>query len=139
MSLKPPKISNPFSSNTEEEKEVLSQRLSLYKDKLEDQWTDMKSDVATHARHAAVIGGVVLGVYALLNLVLPAADDEGEEDIYEEEIAKPASKPAAAANAGFPMASAIKSLLWTVAMSWAREKVKDFVVADKSADSESEG
>lgn len=137
MNLKAPKISSPFSSKTEEEKEILNQRLNLYKDKLDDQWTDIKSDLAGHGKRAAVIGGVVLGVYGLLNLILPEAD----EDIAEAEERKehPAPSKSRTAQSGLSLSGALQSLLWTVAMSWAKEKVKDFVTADKSANVESEG
>ena len=133
MNLKAPKIGSPFSSNTEEEKEVLSQRLNLYKDKLDDQWSEIKKDVAVHGTRAAIIGGVILGVYGLVNALLPEADED------EHELAQQASpQPTRQAKAGLPISGAIQSLLWTVAMSWAKQKVKDFVVADKSVDTESE-
>ncbi len=132
MNLRAPKISTPFTSSTEEEKEVLNERLNLYKDKLDDQWSGIKSDLSEYGKRAAIIGGVVLGVYGLLNLILPAADDDEEQ--YEAAVAAPAKK----AGLGVPLAGAIQSILWTVAMSWAKEKVRDFVVADKSANIESE-
>lgn len=137
MNLKAPKIGSPFSSNTEEEKEVLSQRLNLYKDKLDDQWSDMKSDIAEHGKRAAIIGGVILGVFGIVNAILPEADDEFEEE--EIVSSKPVPDKANRAGLGVPIAGVVQSLLWTVAMSWAKQKMKDFVVADKSADTESEG
>ncbi len=133
MNLRAPKISPPFTSSTEEEKDVLSERLNLYKDRLDDQWSGIKSDLSEYGKRAAVIGGVVLGVYGLLNLILPDADDE------EEPRRSPADAgPVKKAGIGIPLAGAIQSILWTVAMNWAKEKVKDFVVADKSANIESE-
>ncbi len=132
MNLRAPKISTPFTSRTEEEKDVLNERLNLYKDKLDDQLSGIKSDLSEYGKRAAIIGGVILGVYGLLNLILPEADDE-EPLRSAEEIA-----PAKKAGIGVPLAGAIQSILWTVAMSWAKEKVKDFVVADKSANIESE-
>lgn len=137
MNLKALKIGNPFSSNTEEEKEALNQRLNLYKDKLDDQWTELRSDFAEHGKRAAIIGGVVLGVYGLMNLILPKADDE-EESEQLQAAARP-SRPVKEKQAGLSLSGAVQSLLWTVAMSWAKEKVKDFVVADKSANTNSEG
>ncbi len=131
MNLRAPKMSTPFTSRTEEEKDVLNERLNLYKDKLDDQWSGIKSDLSEYGKRAAVIGGVILGVYGLLNLILPEADDEPQHSA--EEIA-----PAKKAGIGVPLAGAIQSILWTVAMSWAKERVKDFVVADKSANIESE-
>ncbi len=131
MNLRAPKISPPFASSTEEEKEVLSERLNLYKDKLDDQWSGIKNDLSEYGKRAAIIGGVVLGVYGLLNLVLPDADDE---ELHSAVDVSPVRK----AGIGIPLAGAIQSILWTVAMSWAKEKVKDFVVADKSANIESE-
>lgn len=132
MNLKAPKISPPFTSSTEEEKEVLSERLNLYKDKLDDQWSGIKHDLSAYGKRAAIIGGVVLGVYGLLNLVLPDADDEEPRNTAE-------AVPVRKAGLGVPLAGAIQSILWTVAMSWAKEKVRDFVVADKSPNIESGG
>lgn len=136
MNLKAPKIGNPFSSNVEEEKEALNQRLNLYKDKLEDQWTELRTDLAEHGKRAAIIGGVVLGVYGLMNLILPKADEEEEQ---EEQAVARRERPVKEQKAGLSLSGAVQSLLWTVAMSWAKEKVKDFVVADKSANTSSEG
>lgn len=138
MNLKAPKISTPFSSPTEEEKEALKERLNLYKDRLDDQWTDIKSDFAGHAKRAAVIGGVILGVYGLLDLVLPKPQEEEETEFPEIKAGRPKVK-SSGPGMGVHLAGAMQSLLWTVAMSWAKEKVKDFVVAGKPADVESEG
>ena len=135
MNLKAPKIASPFSSRTEEEKEELNQRLNLYKDKLDDQWSDMKSSLAGYGKRAAIIGGVVLGVYGLMNLVLPEADDEEEDEIAA--VSRP--ERSRVKEAGMSIAGAVQSILWTVAMSWAKDKVRDFVFADKSAETESEG
>ena len=131
MNLKAPKISAPFTSSTEEEQEVLNERLNLYKDKLDDQWSGIKHDLSEYGKRAAVIGGVVLGVYGLLNLILPEADDE--ESHRTTDVA-----PVRKAGLGVPLAGAVQSILWTMAMSWAKEKVRDFVVADKSPNIESE-
>lgn len=133
MNLKAPKIGSPFSSRTEEEKEILNQRLNLYKDKLDDQWSDMKSDFVEHGKRAAIIGGVVLGVFGIMNALLPDPDDEPAE---QTEVRQ--APDATRARLGVPLAGAIQSLLWTVAMSWAKQKVADFVVATKPADTESE-
>ena len=132
MNLRAPKISPPFTSSTEEEKDVLSERLNLYKDKLDDQWSGIKHDLSEYGKRAAIIGGVVLGVYGLLNLILPEADDDEELHVVEDR------RPVKKAGIGVPLAGAIQSILWTVAMNWAKEKVRDFVVADKPANIESE-
>ena len=132
MNLKAPKMSPPFTSSTEEEKDVLHERLNLYKDKLDGQWSGIKHDLSEYGKHAALIGGAVLGVYGLLNLILP----EAEEDEIER-MAADMTTPKKA-GIGVPLAGAIQSILWTVAMDWAKGKVMDFIVADKSANIESE-
>lgn len=125
MNLKAPKISSPFSSRTEEDKEILNERLNLYKDKLDDQWTDVKADFASHGKRAAIIGGVILGVYGLFSLIVPEAEEEKEERTEEIKVNK----------AGVSVSGAIQSLLWAAAMGWAKQKFVDFVVADNSEDS----
>lgn len=126
MNLKAPKISSPFSSNTEEDKVVLHERLNLYKEQLDDQWSDVKSSLTEHGKRAAVIGGVVLGVYGLFSLLVPPKKEEQKE----REVKKK--------TAGLTVAGALQSLIWAAAMSWAKQKVADFVVAENTENSTSE-
>lgn len=127
-----PKMTSPFSSSTEDDKEVLNQKLELYRQKLTNQWTDVKEEVVSKGKNAAVIGGVVLGTYALMEVLLPKADDE--------EIPNPAPKKIQAPKisestkkAGMDLSGALQSILWAAAMAWAKKKVTEFVVAERQS------
>ncbi|MFA7473440.1 MAG: hypothetical protein WCY86_11095 [Spirosomataceae bacterium] len=128
MNLKAPKLSSPFSSNTEEEKVILNERLNLYKEKLDDQWEDVKSNLFEHGKRAAVIGGVILGVYGLFNLLVPK-EEEDREEVKTKKSVK---------NSGLSLSGALQSILWAAAMGWAKQKVVDYVVADHTDKRESE-
>ena len=65
------KLSKPFSSNTDAEKEDLLKEADLYRDKLEVQWDDLKKDATDYGKQALIIGGVVASTYLLLEAVLP--------------------------------------------------------------------
>ncbi|WP_229253656.1 hypothetical protein [Dyadobacter sp. NIV53] len=65
------KLSKPFSSDTDEEKQILMQDANLYRDKLEHQWGDLKNDATQYAKQAAIISGVVVTTFVILNAVLP--------------------------------------------------------------------
>src|SRR5690606_38181553 len=102
MNLKAPKLSSPFSSNTEEEKVILNERLNLYKEKLDYQGEDVKSNLFEHGKRAAVIGGVIVGVYGLFILLVPK-EEEDRQEVKTKKSVK---------NAGLSLSGALQSILW---------------------------
>ncbi len=132
MKIDSNKITSPFSSRTVEEKQVLSERLEQYKEQLNSQWLEVKEDAIDYGKKAAVISGIILGVYGLMELVLPAADEDRKSDTAVRR------KPEVSRQAGFSVGNAFQSILWAAAMAWAKKKVTDFVVAEKPSDLESQ-
>ena len=130
------KIAPPFASNTEDEKEELSQKLEMYKEKLSSQWTDMKDDAISTGKNAAVIGGVVIGVYALMETILPKATDDKKKVTLPtpKKIKSVAATPSKNKQAGLDIAGAVQGILWAAAMAWAKKKVTEFVVAERKSD-----
>lgn len=65
------KLSRPFSSDTDEELQVLMHDASVYREKLEGQWDDLKTDAKEYGKQALIIGGVVTTTFLVLNALLP--------------------------------------------------------------------
>ena len=131
------KLSKPFSSDTDQEKRGLLQEADLYRDKLELQWDDLKKDATQYGKQALIIGGVVTSTFLVLNALLP--DPKNKEVIKEKE--KPVlknKKSFGKKKSNFAVGDAVKSLAWTLAVAWARQKLKNYVADDQKPDENSE-
>ncbi|MEO6685551.1 MAG: hypothetical protein ABIN24_06285 [Dyadobacter sp.] len=125
------KLSKPFSSDTETEKEDLLKEADLYKDKLESQWDNLKQDSSRYGKQALIIGGVVVTTYLLLEAILPNAKknekiEEPVRPVLKQEVPKKKSK--------FAVGEAVQSLVWTLAIGWARKKLQNYIADDHESD-----
>jgi len=122
------KITKPFSSDTDKDKQDLMLDADLYRDKLELQWNDLKTDATQYSKQAMIIGGVLVTSFILLKAVLPKGKKHknSEEDyLFGEEKKKYHKK-----KSKFAVGQAVQSLAWTLAVGWARQKLKH-VIADE--------
>ncbi|TLV00448.1 hypothetical protein [Dyadobacter luticola] len=118
----------PFSSDTDKDKLDLQLDADVYREKLEHQWSDLKTEATSYGKQALVIGGVVATSYLVMNAFLPKTkkDKEAEkkkqapkEEFVLIEKSK-LKKDKARSTAG----QAVQSLAWTLAVGWARQKLK---------------
>lgn len=131
------KLSKPFSSDTDEDMQMLMHDATVYRDKLEGQWDELKTDAKEYGKHALVIGGVVTATFLVLNALLPDTEEEQEvvklvdrEPVEREVIVK--------SNNANTVISAVQSLAWTLAIGWARQKLKNYIADDGNSNENSE-
>ena len=86
------KITKPFSSDTDKDKQDLLLDADLYKDKLELQWSGLKTDATEYGKKALIIGGVVATTYVVMNAILPKSKKEKRAEA-EEAAVKQAQWP----------------------------------------------
>lgn len=114
-----PEISQPFSTDTQSEREELKTLVETYRNRLETQWEDLKDNATHYGKQALIIGGTLLAAYVLLEALLPDED--------KEEPAPPPqgnSEPVAVKKeSGFSIGGALQSLAWTLALNWAQQKL----------------
>ncbi|TDE12079.1 hypothetical protein [Dyadobacter psychrotolerans] len=130
------KLSKPFSSNTDEEKESLIYEANLYRDKLEDQWGDLKSDAKQYGKQALIIGGVVTTTFLVLNALLPDTkkkekEIKGKNTERPQPVAKEVKVKKSSENT---VKSAVQSLAWTLAIGWARQKLEKYIADDRKTE-----
>ena len=70
-------FAEPF-GNTANRKTELQQSSDNYKQVLEEKISDLKTDASRISKQALVIGGSIAAAYLLLEMILPADDDEIE-------------------------------------------------------------
>lgn len=127
------KLSKPFSSDTETEKEDLLKEADLYKDRLELQWDNLKQDASGYGKQALIIGGVVVTTYILLEAILPNA--KKKEKIEIAEPVRPVLKQTVPKRKNkFAVGEAVQSLVWTLAVGWARKKLANYIADDHESD-----
>jgi len=130
------KLSKPFSSDTDQEKQNLLLEADLYKDKLELQWDDLKQDATQYGKQALIIGGVITTTYLVMRAVLPTPKEKVEIKPKEKQSLK---KPIAVKKkSNFAVVDAVQSLAWTLALGWARQKLKNYIADDQKPDENSE-
>ncbi len=132
MSKFTPKIARPFSTDTREELRELSDKSEWYRDKLDAQWQSLKKEAGHVGGKALVIGGVTLGVYLLMNALLPDERNDGDEE--KEDLPAPEKVKSSSV-----VGSAVKSLLWTAALGFAKEKISDYISSEFVNSREREG
>jgi hypothetical protein len=124
------KITKPFSSDTDKEKKDLLLDADLYRDKLELQWSGLKSDASTYGKQALIIGGVVATTFVVLNAFLPKS--KKEKRVEAEAEAREAYKAIESKHdKKFAVGAAVQSLAWTLAVGWARQKLKHIIADDR--------
>lgn len=127
------KLSKPFSSDTDEEMQHLMDDATFYRSKLEGQWGDLKSGAKEYGKHALIIGGIVTATFLVMNALLPDAEEELEEEI--EPVSQKIKEKVKTENT---VVNAAKSLVWTLAIGWAQQKLKNFIANDDNGNEDSE-
>ncbi|MGN7886489.1 hypothetical protein [Dyadobacter sp. 22481] len=118
------KITKPFSSDTDKEKEGLLQDADLYRDKLETQWSGLKQEATNYGKQALVIGGVVATTFIVMNALLPKG--KKKKEILVEPV-EPVEKKVTKIKSQSVVGQAVQSLAWTLAVGWARQKLKHII------------
>jgi len=126
-------LTKPFSSDTESEKEDLLREADLYRFKLESQWDDLKHDASGYGKQALIIGGVVVTTYILLEAILPN-EKKKDEMVYAEPGRLAIRQGVPKNKSKFAVGQAVQSLVWTLAVGWARKKLQDIIAVDHESD-----
>jgi hypothetical protein len=126
------KITKPFSSDTDQEKKELLQDADLYKDKLELQWSDLKKDATQYGKQALVIGGVLATTFLVMSAVLPKTKKDKEKS--EEPIIPVQKNKISKKKTQFAVGQAVQSLAWTLAVGWARQKLKHLIEDERKTE-----
>jgi hypothetical protein len=126
------KITKPFSSDTDQDKKELLQDADLYRDKLESQWSGLKHDATEYGKQALVIGGVLVTTFLVMNAILPKykkGKEKSEEPTIPAEKNKISKK-----KSQFAVGPAVQSLAWTLALGWARQKLKHLIEDERKTE-----
>lgn len=118
----------PFSSDTLRQKEVLQESVDNYRQKMDAQWQELQTNARHYGKQALVIGGVLAGVYLIMNALL--STDTEEEQAEEEEVPEPVKivSPEQESSSGkLAVGKALKGLAWSLAIGWARQKLFHFI------------
>jgi hypothetical protein len=126
------KLSKPFSSDTDLDKKGLQHDAALYRDQLDLQWSDLKNDATNYGKQALIIGGVIATTYVVMNAVLP--DNKKGKKKIEEEPEIRVEKRSSKKKAQFALGQAVQSLAWTLAVGWARQKLKHLIADDQKTE-----
>lgn len=125
------KITKPFSSDTDKEKEGLLQDADLYRDKLETQWSGLKKEATEYGKQALVIGGVMVTTFVVMNALLPKG--KKKKEILVEPV-EPVEKKVTKIKTQSAVGQAVQSLAWTLAVGWARQKLKHFIEDERKTE-----
>lgn len=125
------KITKPFSSDTDKDKEGLLQDADLYRDKLEVQWSGLKKEATEYGKQALVIGGVLATTFVVMNALLPKDKKKKKEILIEP--AEPVGKVKVVKKQS-AVGQAVQSLAWTLAVGWARQKLKHLIEDERKTE-----
>lgn len=128
--------SQPFSSNTEAEKEDLQMEVDLYKEKLEEQWEGLKSNASDYGKQALVIGGIVATTYVVMNAILPKEKKKIKVD--KEIVDNSATTNQFIRKGSQDVLKAVQSIGWTLAVGWARKMLMNYIADDQKRNEKSE-
>jgi hypothetical protein len=126
------KITKPFSSDTDQDKKELLLDVDIYKDKLELQWSDLKKDATEYVKQALVIGGVLVTTFLVMNAILPKSKKEKEKSL--EPIIPVQKSKISKKKTQFAVGQAVQSLAWTLAVGWARQKLKHLIADERKTE-----
>lgn len=124
----------PFSSDTDKTKQDLLLDAEIYRDKLESQWSDLKTDATTYGKQALVIGGVLATTFVVMNAFLPKTKKDKEKELEkarqkerDNELLLISHKKLKEEKKQSQVVQAVQSLAWTLAVGWARHKLKHLI------------
>jgi len=136
----PVKITKPFSSDTARDKEDLQLDAEIYRDKLENQWSNLKVEATTYGKQALVIGGVVTTTYLVMNALLPKTKKDKERERLKAVEAEQSQLIVTSKNEvekvkkQSQVLAAVQSLAWTLAVGWARQKIKHMIEDERKSE-----
>jgi hypothetical protein len=133
-----PKHSKPFSSDTLRKKEELRETVDGYRQKLDAQWQELQTNTTLYGKQALVIGGIIAGVYLLLETILPKADDEEEFEEKEIVAKTPPKIQKIKSESDFKIGKALQGLAWTLVSGWARQQFSNYIAAQTKSDAPKE-
>ncbi|HEV7351011.1 hypothetical protein [Telluribacter sp.] len=119
----------PFPYNTQEQKKEILTLVERYRKRLEAQWDDVKDDTLHYGKHALVIGGVVTGVYLIMEALLPDAKEDTNTS-----LPPAADKKSSSSSFG----SALQGMALTMALTWARTRLTNFLEAEHHTHAQNE-
>ncbi|CAG5071487.1 hypothetical protein DYBT9623_03487 [Dyadobacter sp. CECT 9623] len=136
------KITKPFSSDTDRDKQDLLLDADIYRDKLENQWTDLKTDATAYGKQALIIGGVVATTFVVMNAFLPKTKKDKQreeakkrqEEAEENQLHLVTNKKLDKVKKESQVAAAVQSLAWTLAVGWARKKLKHLIEDERKTE-----
>lgn len=137
LSDSPLKLSKPFSSDTDEDMQLLLHDAHVYREKLEGQWDDLKTDAKEYGKQALVIGGVVTATFLVMNALLPTPEKKPKAVKKVEREPEEIKVKYKSQNQN-TVISAVQSLAWTLAIGWARQKLKNYIADDRNSNENSE-
>jgi Na+/glutamate symporter len=122
----------PFSSDTDKTKHDLLLDADIYRDKLENQWSDLKVEATTYGKQALVIGGVIATTFVVMNAFLPKSKKDKEKELEKKrekdnELLLISQKRLKKEKSQSQVVQAVQSLAWTLAVGWARQKLKHLI------------
>ncbi len=126
------KITKPFSSDTDKDKQDLLLDADIYKDKLESQWSNLKVEATEYGKQALVIGGVVATTFLVMNAFLPKTKKDKLK--IEEPIIPVQKEKISKKKTQFAVGQAVQSLAWTLAVGWARQKLKNLIADERKTE-----
>lgn len=136
------KITKPFSSDTDKDKQDLLLDADIYRDKLENQWSELKTDATEYGKKALVIGGVVATTFVVMNAFLPKSKKDKEkeaaknrnEEAQENQLHLISEKRLKKEKRQSQVGQAVQSLAWTLAVAWARQKLKHIIEDERKTE-----
>ncbi|NIJ55394.1 hypothetical protein [Dyadobacter arcticus] len=117
----------PFSSDTDKDKQGLLLDAEIYRDKLDNQWTDLKTEATGYGKKALVIGGVVATTFLVMNAFLPKNKKAKVKPEPPEELVLVEKSKVSKKKSQSTVGQAVQSLAWTLAVGWARKKLKHVI------------
>ena len=134
------KITKPFSSDTVRDKVDLALDAEIYRDKLENQWSSLKVEATEYGKQALVIGGVVTATFLVMNAILPKSKKDKERERekalqqQQAQLVVVDKKKVEKAKTQSHVLQAVQSLAWTLAVGWARQKIKHLVDDERKSE-----
>jgi hypothetical protein len=133
------KVTKPFSSDTDRDKQELLLDETLYRERLENQWNALKTDATEYGKQALVIGGVLATTFVVMNAFLPKSKkdiqrelEKKREEEQENQLLLISQKKLKKEKKQSQVGQAVQSLAWTLAVTWARQKLKHLIEDERT-------
>jgi hypothetical protein len=117
----------PFLTDTLQEEEDEQKKVEDQKAKADALFQELQVGAMEYGKHALMIGGVIAGVYVVMDALLP--DEQDEAALLE-------TAPTVRENPenGLSVGKALQGLAWTIAAGWARQQLTHYIEAQRKTD-----